>query len=72
MNRDKFIGNVAKDIMRRIPPSYDVARVCKTYEMSLTPTTIVLLQELERFNLLLENMRNTLDLLRKASHLQLL
>ncbi|KDR23427.1 Dynein heavy chain 10, axonemal [Zootermopsis nevadensis] len=66
MSRDKFIDNVAKDIMRRIPPSYDVAQVCKTYEMSLTPTTIVLLQELERFNLLLENMRKTLDLLRKA------
>jgi dynein heavy chain len=67
VSRDDFIDSVAKDIIARIPPPYDVARTRKTYEMNLTPTIIVLLQELERFNLLLERMRETLSLLRKAS-----
>ncbi|PNF33088.1 hypothetical protein B7P43_G15848 [Cryptotermes secundus] len=67
VSRDNFVDNVAKDILVRIPPPYDVARTRKTYEMNITPTIIVLLQELERFNLLLEQMRQTLNLLRKAA-----
>jgi dynein heavy chain len=69
VNRDTFIDNVAKEIITRIPAPYDVARTRQTYEMNLTPTITVLLQELERFNLLLERMRKTLCLLRKASNL---
>lgn len=35
--------------------------------MNLTPTGVVLLQELDRFNLLLERLEKTLILLRKVS-----
>ena len=69
VRRDEFIDNAAKDITERIPPQYDVARTRRIYELKLTPTFNVLLQELERFNMLLETMRKTLELLRKASDL---
>lgn len=69
VNRDEFIDNAAKDIAERIPPLYDVARTRKTYELKLTPTIVVLLQELQRFNLLLEAMRKTVGLLQKASNM---
>ena len=69
-SRDEFIDNAAKDITDRIPAPYDVARTCKVYELKLTPTIIVLLQELTRFNLLLDTMRRTLELLRKASNVR--
>jgi hypothetical protein len=70
VRRDEFIDNTAKDIMERIPPPYDVARTRQVYELKLTPTIIVLLQELQRFNLLLQTMRKTLELLRKASNVR--
>jgi dynein heavy chain len=70
VTRDISVDNIARDIISSIPPPYDVARTRKTYEMSLTPTIIVLIQELERFNLLLEFMSKTLNLLRQASNLQ--
>jgi dynein heavy chain len=68
--REEFIDNAAKDITARIPPPYDVARIRMIYELKLTPTITVLLQELELFNQLLETMRKTLELLRKASNVQ--
>jgi len=68
--RDEFIDNAAKDIMERIPPPYDVVRTRRIYELKLTPTINVLLQELERFNLLLQTMRQTLELLRKVSNVR--
>jgi dynein heavy chain len=72
VSTDEFIDNAAKDIIAKIPSAYDVARTRKAYEMNLTPTVIVLLQELDRFNLLLERMRQTLDSLGKASNAPLL
>jgi dynein heavy chain len=72
VSREEFIDNVVKNIMGRIPLYYDVAEIRKTYKMILTPTVIVLLQELERFNLLLVCMHKTLNLLRKVCHCQLL
>jgi dynein heavy chain len=70
LRRDEFIDSAAKDIIERIPPLYDVARTRRIYELKLTPTITVLLQELQFFNLLLETMRQTLELLRKASNVR--
>jgi len=70
VRRDEFIDDAAKDIIERIPPPYDVARTRRIYELKLTPTITVLLQELQRFNLLLETMGQTLELLRKASNVR--
>lgn len=66
ISRDEFIDNVCKDIISKIPLCYDLIKIRKQFEMSLTPTIIVLLQELERFNKLLEIMNRTLSQLRKA------
>lgn len=53
-------------ILERMPPLYEIWRVKKANETSITPTFIVLCQELERFNNLIDKMRATLTLLRKA------
>lgn len=37
------------------------------YENNFTPSTVVLLQELERFNILIKKIRDTLSMLRKVS-----
>ncbi|KAK6624941.1 hypothetical protein RUM44_011805 [Polyplax serrata] len=66
ISRDEFIDNVCKDIISKIPPTYDIPKIRKQFEMSLTPTIIVLLQEVERFNKLLVMMNRTLTQLRKA------
>ncbi|XP_063540762.1 dynein axonemal heavy chain 10 [Cydia strobilella] len=66
MSREDFIDNIAVDVLGKLPPLYEVWRVRKAFEMNLTPTGVVLLQELERFNRLISRMRTTLTLLRKA------
>ncbi|VVD00171.1 unnamed protein product [Leptidea sinapis] len=66
MSREEFIDSVAVDILGTLPVQYEVWRVRKQFEMNITPTTVVLLQELERFNRLIAKMSSTLSLLRKA------
>jgi dynein heavy chain len=64
--RDQFIDNVAADILKRLPRPFEIWRIKKSFAMNITPTLIVLLQELERFNRLVNRMQMTLSLLRKA------
>ncbi|XP_063229306.1 dynein axonemal heavy chain 10 [Bacillus rossius redtenbacheri] len=66
ISRDEFIDGVAKDILEKIPPLFDLAKVRRTFQANISPTVVVLLQELERFNKLMEHMKTSLDLLRKA------
>lgn len=66
MSRDQFIDIVAEDILKKLPPPFEIHRLKKAFAMHITPTLIVLLQELERFNRLVERMLATLSLLRKA------
>jgi dynein heavy chain, axonemal len=66
ISRDEFIDNVAEDIIKKLPPAFDIWRIKKSFAMNITPTLIVLLQELERFNMLTERMLTSLSLLRKA------
>lgn len=66
VSREEQIDAVAGDVLLKIPPVYDIGKVRKTFEMSITPTIVVLLQELERFNILLTRMRTTLAQLRKV------
>lgn len=67
ISRDQFIDNVAEDILKKLPPAFEISRIKKSFAMNITvPTLIVLLQELERFNRLVERMLTTLRLLRKA------
>lgn len=66
ISRDDFIDSVAADILAKMPKPFEVFRIKKQLMMSLTPTGVVLLQELDRYNALVELIERTLVLLRKA------
>lgn len=69
-SREEIIDSIAEDILQKIPDPFVISSVKKFYENNFTPSTIVLLQELERFNLLIDKMNITLSMLRKVSHKQ--
>jgi len=64
--RDQMIDYIAEDILKKVPQTFEIWRIKKSFAMNITPTLIVLLQELERFNKLINRMGYTLSLLRKA------
>ncbi|XP_017478046.1 PREDICTED: dynein heavy chain 10, axonemal [Rhagoletis zephyria] len=66
ISRDDFIDQVASGILDKLPVAFEVWRVKKQIQMNITPTGVVLLQELDRFNLLVIRIKKTLKLLRKA------
>ena len=66
MSREQYIDKVASDIITKMPPSFDVNRIKKEAEGDLTPTFIVLAQELERWEYLCSRMGKTLKELRRA------
>ncbi|XP_012272400.1 dynein heavy chain 10, axonemal [Orussus abietinus] len=66
ISREEFIDNVAKEILSKMPPEYDMTRVKRNFGMTVSPSTIVLFQELERFNKLIRRITVTLTQLRKA------
>lgn len=61
-----MIDYIAEDILKKVPQTFEIWRIKKSFAMNITPTLIVLLQELERFNKLINRMSYTLSLLRKA------
>jgi dynein heavy chain len=65
-SRDNFVDNTAHDILRKLPPVYEMDILRKKYGLTPSPTTIVLLQEVERFNGLIERIKKTLSTLRRA------
>ena len=66
ISREEFIGKIASDIQSKLPQLYDVPQIRKQIG-DITPTTIVLLQELDRFNLLIKKMSTTLVNLQRVS-----
>ncbi|XP_064889438.1 dynein axonemal heavy chain 10 isoform X2 [Columba livia] len=66
ISRDEYIANVAKDIENKIPQVFDLDQLRKTFGRAITPTTVVLLQELERFNKLIIRMAKSLAELQRA------
>jgi dynein heavy chain len=66
VSRDEFIDNVAKEILAKIPPEFDLIKIKRNFGLSVTPTTVVLFQELERFNKLIRIISLTLEQLRKV------
>lgn len=48
MSREDFIDLTAVDVLSKLPELYEIWRVRKQFEMNITPTLVVLLQELER------------------------
>lgn len=64
-NREEYILKVQGDIAERIPEVYDLPNIKKNYEEP-SPTQVVLLQEIERFNILLEGIHASLFDLKRA------
>jgi dynein heavy chain len=66
ISREEFIGKVAQEVLNKIPAEFELDKIKKKYGLEVTPTTVVLLQELERFNNLLNRMRKSLNTLQKV------
>lgn len=66
ISREEFILNVANDILTKNPDEYEIWKVRRAFQLIMTPTIIVLLQELERFNRLIKSIARTLSQLKKA------
>ena len=60
ISREEFIGKIAADIQEKLPVLYDVTGIRKKLGLEISPTTVVLLQELDRFNVLIKKMGTTL------------
>lgn len=59
VNREDYISQVAGDILGKLPEIFDIYNIKKQFDTP-SPTQIVLIQELARFNILLEAMINSL------------
>ena len=66
VSREEYIDKVASDILIKLPVEFDLDKIRKKLGMEISPTTVVLLQELERFNILNGRMNRTLSALRKV------
>ncbi|KAE8635010.1 hypothetical protein XENTR_v10002490 [Xenopus tropicalis] len=66
ISRDEYIGQVAKDIENKLPQIFDLDQIRKNLGLEISPTTVVLLQELERFNKLIIRMSRSLVELQRA------
>ena len=67
ISRDDYIGNVAKDIENKMPKVFNLDQVRKHLGLGISPTSVVLLQELERFNKLIIRMSRSLAELQRVS-----
>jgi len=59
VNREDYISQVAGDILGKLPEVFDIYNIKKQFDTP-SPTQIVLIQELARFNILLETMISSL------------
>nr|CAH8833589.1 unnamed protein product [Trichobilharzia regenti] len=65
--RDIMISRMADSILNRLPNLFDVDALKRKYMgTEISPTIIVLIQELERFNLILEKINTSLSELKNA------
>ncbi|XP_033627732.1 dynein heavy chain 10, axonemal-like [Asterias rubens] len=66
ISREDFIANIASDIQGKLPAQFELDKIRKKYGLEISPTTVVLLQELERFNRLIARMAKSLAELQRA------
>jgi dynein heavy chain len=64
-NKEDFVTQVAGDIESSLPELFDIYNIRKKFEVP-SPTQVVLMQELERFNILLSALSKSLADLQKA------
>nr|XP_061803884.1 dynein axonemal heavy chain 10-like [Nerophis lumbriciformis] len=66
ISRDEYITQVAQDIQNKLPAIFDLDVIRKQFGTEISPTSVVLLQELERFNKLVVRMKRSLAELQRA------
>lgn len=66
ISKDEYIQKTAEGIQERIPESYDINFLRKDADNDMTPSKIVLFQELERINKLMEKITSSLFDLKRA------
>ncbi|CAL1543939.1 unnamed protein product, partial [Lymnaea stagnalis] len=66
VSREDFISQIASDVLDRLPVEFDLPKIRRSLNLDISPTTVVLLQELERFNSLTTRMRRSLVTLKRA------
>ncbi|XP_070206158.1 dynein axonemal heavy chain 10-like, partial [Littorina saxatilis] len=66
ISRDEFIDKIATDILNKLPAVFEMDKIRKKLGVDISPTTVVLLQELERFNKLIVRMGSSLATLKRA------
>ncbi|XP_064612357.1 LOW QUALITY PROTEIN: dynein axonemal heavy chain 10-like [Liolophura sinensis] len=66
ISREDFIDKIASDVLNRLPPGLELDKIKKKFGVDITPTTVVLLQELERFIKLITRMKRSLTTLKRA------
>lgn len=67
VSKDEHISLVAQDIQKKLPSLFDLDVIRKNMGAEVSPTSVVLLQELERFNRLVVRMQRSLAELRRVS-----
>ncbi|CAF1405518.1 unnamed protein product, partial [Adineta steineri] len=65
-NREQLILSLIDDILQQIPPKKDFNLLKQKFQQRVTPLTIVLLQEIQRFNLLTSIMWKSMNELKQA------
>ena len=70
INKEEYVDRIAVDIQGKLPPLFDVLgkrkEATERYSEEMPPTLVVLFQELERFNILIQRMSDSLINLRRA------
>lgn len=66
ISREEYIDRVASDVLAKLPKEFELDKLRKKFGIDISPTTVVLLQELERFNNLLRRMQRSLVTLKKV------
>ncbi|CAH8587314.1 unnamed protein product [Heterobilharzia americana] len=65
-NREEFISQITEGLISSLPQVFDREALRKKLGVNIPPITVVLLQELERFNLLIKRMDRSLKTLKRA------
>lgn len=65
-SKDQVVGQIATDILDKLPKPFDTFQIRNEIGIGATPAQVVLMQELDRFNFLLQKMLASLKTLKRA------
>jgi len=65
-SKDQVVAQIAEDILGKLPTEFDTFAIRNEIGINATPAQVVLMQELDRFNFLLNKVSSSLKTLQKA------